>query len=166
MTRESPLIDRFLDHLWMEQGLSDHTLAAYRADLKGLDRWLEGQGVALEAVDRSRLLAYLAHRMEQAARPRTMARLLSTLRRFYGHLAQQGMIPEDPSARIDAPRLGRPLPGTLTETEVEALLQAPDVEDDLGLRDRAMLEVLYATGLRVSELVGLRLGQVNLRHGV
>ncbi|MBK1692519.1 site-specific tyrosine recombinase XerD [Ectothiorhodospira mobilis] len=166
MTRETPLIDRFLDALWMEQGLSDHTLAAYRADLKGLDRWLEGQGVTLEAADRSRLLAYLAHRMEQGARPRTMARLLSTLRRFYGHLAQQGMIPEDPTARIDAPRLGRPLPDALTEVEVEALLRAPDPEDDLGLRDRAMLEVLYATGLRVSELVGLRLGQTNLRHGV
>lgn len=166
MTQASPVIDRFLDAMWMEHGLSEHTLAAYRSDLSGLERWLDGQGGDLAGADRHLLLAYLAQRLEQGARPRSMARLLSTLRRFYGHLLQVGQIREDPTVRIDAPRLGRPLPDSLTEAEVDALLAAPDTEDTTGLRDRAMLELLYATGLRVSELVGLRLGQVSLNHGV
>ncbi|MDX5333013.1 MAG: site-specific tyrosine recombinase XerD [Gammaproteobacteria bacterium] len=159
-------IDRFLDAMWMERGLSDNTLAAYRNDLAGLAGWLEGQGHALLAAGRGDLQGYLAHRLQQGARPRSTARLLSSLRRFYRWSLREGLVTADPSAQIESPRLGRPLPDTLTEADVEALLAAPDLATDLGLRDRAMLELLYATGLRVSELVALRLDQVSLRQGV
>ncbi|SEP56553.1 integrase/recombinase XerD [Ectothiorhodospira magna] len=164
--RDQPIIDRFLDTLWMQEGLSDHTLAAYRSDLKGLACHLESIGVSLVKVNRGQLLGYMAQRLETGAQPRSLVRLLSTLRRFYDFLLQSGQIRDDPTARIEPPRMGRPLPEHLTEAEVEALLAAPDVTDPNGLRDRAMLELLYATGLRVSELVGLRLGQVNRRHNV
>jgi integrase/recombinase XerD len=159
-------IDAFLDAIWAEHGLSDHTLAAYRADLNALARWLQGRGVAVEQAGRADLLAYLSHRVAAGARPRSTARLLSSLRRFYRHLVRDGRRMDDPTAQIDSPKLGRPLPDTLTEADVEALLAAPNIADDLGLRDRAMLELIYATGLRVSELVGLKVDQVNLRHGV
>jgi len=160
------LIEGFLDALWMERGLSENTLSAYRADLSGFSTWLNGQNERLAEARREQLQAYLADRVGQGARPRTTARLLSSLRRFYRHQVREGRRNDDPSARIDAPRLGRPLPKTLTEAEVEALLGAPDIDATLGLRDRAMLELLYATGLRVSELVGLRVEQVNRQHGV
>ncbi len=160
------LIDAFLDALWMERGLSANTLNAYRTDLAGFAKWLGEHGGGLASARRDQLQGYLAWRVGQGARPRTTARLLSSLRRFYRHLVREGRRNDDPSARIDAPRLGRPLPKTLTETEVEALLAAPDVATRLGLRNRAMLELLYATGLRVSELVGLRVEQVNRQHGV
>jgi integrase/recombinase XerD len=161
------VVESFLDALWVERGLSENTLAAYRADLEGFARWLSGgQGRDLVNAGREHLLGYLAARSHQGASPRSTARLLSTLRRFYQYLVREGRLGEDPSARIDAPRLGRPLPHSLTERDVEALLAAPNTSEDLGLRDRAMLEVLYATGLRVSELVDLRSDQVNLRQGV
>ncbi len=159
-------IDAFLDSIWAEHGLSEHTLSAYRADLTALARWLAEAGKAVERADRADLLAYLSHRVAAGARPRSTARLLSSLRRFYRHLVRDGRRMDDPTAQIDSPRLGRPLPDTLSEADVEALLAAPDVDADLGLRDRAMLELIYATGLRVSELVGLGVDQVNLRHGV
>lgn len=159
-------IDAFLDAIWAEHGLSDHTLAAYRADLMALARWLGPRGKRVEQADRADLLASLSHRVAAGARPRSTARLLSSLRRFYRNLLRDGRRADDPTARIDSPKLGRPLPDTLSETDVETLLSAPDTETDLGLRDRAMLELIYATGLRVSELVGLRVDQVNLRHGV
>lgn len=159
-------IERFLDALWMESGLSAHTLAAYRNDLRGLAAWLGRQGVALAGARREHLLGYLASRGAAGTKARSAARLLSSLRRFYRHLLRENRIGEDPSARIDAPRLGRPLPKSLSEEQVDALLQAPDSAGPLGLRDRAMLEVLYACGLRVSELVGLRIDQLNLRQGV
>ncbi len=164
---DNRLLERFLDALWMERGLSAHTLAAYRADLQGLARWLAGEGrPGLAEARRTDLLAYLARRVAGGASPRSSARLVSSLRRFYQYLVREGLREEDPSARIEAPRLGRPLPHSLTEAEVEALLDAPDVESTLGLRDRAMLELLYATGLRVSELVALPLTRLNLRQGV
>lgn len=156
----------FTDAVWVERGLSENTLAAYRADLQGLAVWLGGRGRSLLAAQRDDLLDYLAFRVRQGARPRSTARLLSSLRQFYRHLLRQGRITADPSARIDAPKLGRALPKALTEAEVETLLAAPDISDLLGLRDRTMLEVLYATGLRVSELVHLTVDQVNLRQGV
>ena len=161
-----PLLDAFADALWMEQGLSANTLAAYRADLGGLARWLEARSVALEAASRADLLAYLAERVAHGARPRSTARLLSSMRRLFAWLLRERRIAADPSASIEPPRLGRPLPKTMTEGEVEALLAAPDVATVRGLRDRTLLEVLYATGLRVSELVSLRHDQVNLRQGV
>jgi integrase/recombinase XerD len=161
---DEALIDTFLDALWMERGLAGNTLAAYRSDLLGFARWLAGRGASLTGAGRAQLLEYLSSRPR--ARPRSTARRLSALRRFYRHLLRERRIAEDPSERVEPPRLGRPLPGALSEAEVEGLLAAPPVDDPRGLRDRAMLELVYATGLRVSELVGLTLGQVNLRQGV
>lgn len=160
------LIERFADALWLERGLSRNTLSAYRSDLEGLASWLRGRGLALPAASRSDLQEYLRYRGEGGAKPRSTARLLSSMRRFYRYLLRERRIAEDPSARIDPPRLGRALPGSLTETEVEALLEAPDTECPRGLRDRAMLEVLYAAGLRVSELTGLLMSQINMQQGL
>ncbi len=159
-------VEHFLDTMWSERGLAENTLAAYRADLVGLSRWLENQQLGILRVQRDQLLAFLAWRVQQGARPRSTARQLSSIRRFYRYLLREGRIGEDPSTRIDMPKLGRPLPKSLTESEVIALLKAPDVMQALGVRDRAMLELLYATGLRVSELVTLRIDQINLRQGV
>lgn len=163
---EARRIESFLDGLWMERGLSDNTLAAYRADLTGFARWLQSRGENLLKVRRAGILDYLAVRVHAGARPRSTARLLSTLRRFYRWQVREGRIDEDPTARVESPRLGRPLPSALTEDDVNALLAAPQVDDPRGLRDRSMLEVVYATGLRVSELVTLGMDQVNLRQGV
>jgi integrase/recombinase XerD len=163
---DADLIERFVDALWMEKGLSDNTLDAYRSDLAKLARWLSSQGTDLLRTRREHLLAYLAWNAQQGMRPRTMARSLSSIRRLYRYLVRETRIEADPSALIEAPKLGRPLPKSLTEAEVEALLEAPDTGDPLGLRDRAMLELLYACGLRVSELVNLTREQLNLRQGV
>lgn len=160
------LIDRFLDAVWMERGLSRATLTAYRTDLEGLARWLAGRGAGLAGAGTDDLHDYLADRVGNGARPRSTARLVSSLRRFYQYLVQTDQRGDDPVAQIEAPKLGRPLPKSLTEADVEALLAAPQTSDVRGQRDRAMLEVLYATGLRVSELVTLPLGRVNLRQGV
>lgn len=159
-------IDRFLDAVWMERGLSPNTLAAYRADLTALERWLEEHEQTLMGAQRGDLLAFMASRVQAGARPRSTARQLSSFRRFYRYLVREGQLREDPTAQIAMPKVGRSLPRSLTEEEVEALLAAPAVSDPLGHRDRTMLEVLYATGLRVSELVNLKLGQVNLNQGV
>jgi integrase/recombinase XerD len=160
------VIGGFLDRLWMERGLAANTLLAYRSDLEGAAFWLEQQGWGLAAAGREQLQAYLAERVRAGIKPRSQARLVSSLKRFYQHLARELLRPDDPSALLEAPKLGRGLPKALAEREVEALLVAPDVQVVLGLRDRAMLETLYATGLRVSELVGLPLAAVNLRQGV
>jgi integrase/recombinase XerD len=159
-------IDTFLDAVWMERGLSPNTLAAYRADLTALERWLEEREQTLMAAQRGDLLAFMASRVQAGARPRSTARQLSSFRRFYRYLVRDGQLREDPTAQIAMPKVGRSLPRSLTEEEVEALLAAPAVSDPLGHRDRTMLEVLYATGLRVSELVNLKLVQVNLNQGV
>ena len=159
-------IERFLDALWMERGLSENTLTAYRNDLNGIAAWLAGRQRQLLSVRREDLLDYLSLRVSEGARPRTTARLLSSLRRFYRYQIREGRLCEDPSARIDTPRIGRPLPDSLSEEEVETLLAAPDTGVTLGLRDRAMLELLYACGLRVSELVGVHTDQLNLTQGV
>ena len=159
-------IEQFTDAMWMERGLSRNTLSAYRNDLSGLAVWLLKQGGTLLTARRQDLLAYLSDRVNDGAKPRTTARLLSSMRRFYRYLIREGQLQEDPSVRIDTPRIGRPLPDTLSESEVEALLEAPDEQDTLGLRDRAMLELLYACGLRVSELVGMTTDQASLTQGV
>ena len=164
--QDTTLIERFLDALWLERGLSENTLTAYRSDLQGLAIWLQAEQGDLLTAARHDLLRYLQRRAEQGASPRSSARLLSSVRRFYRYLLRERQISEDPSARIDAPKLGRALPKSLTEDEVERLLAAPDVEQAMGLRDRAMLEVLYASGLRVTELVSLTLQQVNLQQGL
>lgn len=164
---DAHVIEAFLDAVWMEGGLSENTLTAYRHDLQNLARWLAATSkVALLEVSHEQLLAYLAYRYNQGSKARTAARLLSSLRRFYRYWVRENRISNDPSARIDAPKLGRPLPKSLSEAQVEQLLAAPDVAVPLGLRDRGMLELMYACGLRVSELVGLRCEQVNLRQGV
>ena len=160
------VIDKFLDAIWMERGLSANTLGAYRADLVSLRRWLADRDVSLVYATRSDLLAFIAWRTEQGAKPRSTARQLSSFRRFYRFLLRESVIQEDPTIKIDMPRIGRSLPQSLTEGEVEALLAAPDVSDPLGHRDRTMLEVLYATGLRVSELINLKQSEINLNQGV
>lgn len=159
-------IDRFLEQLWLHDGLSDNTRASYRTDLQQYATWLGKQQLDLLSAGRSELLDYLAWRMERGYKASSTARLLSVVRRFYAQLLEHGDIAEDPSALIEMPKVGRSLPDTLTEADVEALLAAPDIDEPLGLRDRCMLEVLYASGLRVSELVGLALDEVSVRQGV
>ena len=161
---DSAAIEAFVDALWMERGLAANTLAAYRSDLRHFAAWLAGGDTRLPRVERVHLLDYLSDQSQAPAR--TMARRLSTLRRYYRHLLRDGARHDDPTAEISSPRIGRRLPGSLSEREVEALLLAPGADDVIGQRDRAMLELLYATGLRVSELVALPMDGVNLRQGV
>ncbi|HEX6828470.1 MAG TPA: tyrosine-type recombinase/integrase, partial [Burkholderiales bacterium] len=164
---DAELLDEFCDALWLEDGLARNTLAGYRCDLAQLSSWLlDSKGHGLAQATHADLLDYLARRVRGKARPRTTGRLLSSLKRFYRFLLRQGRIGEDPSLRIDAPQLPRSLPKSLSEQDVERLVDAPDADQPLGLRDRAMLEVLYASGLRVSELVGLKVPQLSLDMGV
>jgi len=162
----SEIIDSFLDALWLERGLSKNTLDAYRNDLRQLALWLGKQKrPSLQQVSHSDLQAYLRYKSEQGASARSVGRALSSWRRFYRYLMREGRIEEDPSALLERPKTPQLLPDSLSEEDVESLLQAADIETALGLRDRAMLEVLYASGLRVSELVGLLTGQLNLPAG-
>ncbi|MEX2122332.1 MAG: site-specific tyrosine recombinase XerD [Woeseia sp.] len=165
-TSSEQLVDRFLDAIWMERGLSANTLGAYRADLMTLWRGLAEQNIAIEAAEKADLLDFIAMRVKSGAKPRSTARQLSSFRRFFRYIMREGLRPNDPTADIDMPRIGRSLPKTLTEDEVDALLRAPQTEEPLGHRDRAMLELLYATGLRVSELISLKQSQVNFNQGV
>lgn len=159
-------IEHFLDALWMEKGSSANTLAAYRSDLEGFAAWLQARGSTLGAVDRALLMDYLAEGLHAGRSARSAARLLSCLRGFYRHLLREGSITADPTLRVPGPRMPRALPGTLSENEVERLLAAPDVETPLGLRDRTMLELLYACGLRITELVTLDIAAVGFMQGV
>lgn len=163
---EARLIAAYLDSLWLERGLARHSLDAYRTDLETLAAWLAGKRLALLRLGRADIMDHLAWRIGKGYKARSTARFLSCIRGFYRHALRQSLIAEDPTLDVAMPRLGTPLPKSLSEADVEALLGAPDIDDTLGLRDRCMLEVLYACGLRVSELVGLRLDQVNLRQGV
>lgn len=165
-TASEGIIDKFLDAIWMERGLSTNTLGAYRADLMALQRWLAQRDTSLMFATRVDLLAFISQRAKEGAKPRSTARQLSSFRRFYRFLLREGVIQEDPTVKIEMPKIGRSLPKSLTEAEVETLLGAPEISDPLGHRDRAMLEVLYATGLRVSELINLKQSQVNLNQGV
>lgn len=159
-------ITGFLDRAWAESGLSRLTLDSYRRDLEGLARWLAARGRGLAGVDRQVLFDYLADRTAQGYAARSNARLLSALRAYFGQQARLGLREDDPTARLDPPKLRRALPKALSESEVEALIQAPPADTPPGLRDRAMVELMYATGLRVSELVNLPAAAVNLRQGV
>jgi len=156
-------IDLFLDSLWVESGLSDNTLAAYGSDLKIFTKWLQNKTV-LE-VDESDIALFMASRYKAGIGSRSSARLLSSLRRFYGYLHREGSVINDPTLLIEAPLLGKTLPVSLSEKDVDLLLDAPEITDALGFRDKAMLELLYATGLRVSELIGLKFEQVSFRQG-
>jgi integrase/recombinase XerD len=165
-TDDVAVVDRFADALWMENGLSDNTLAAYRRDLYRLAVWLRRQRLVLENAQPADLLGFLAAQYREGRALRSSARLLSSMRRFYRFLVREGRRHDDPTAGIQSPKMDRPLPHSLSEEDIEALLEAPDTAHPVGLRDRAMLELLYATGLRVSELVGLRHEQISLGQGV
>jgi len=164
--RDGACVDQFLDALWLESGLSQNTLDAYRGDLRGFSRHLARRRLRLLGAGRAEVMRYLAERARANAGPRSSARLLSALKRFYRWALRENLIGADPTLDVEAPKTGRGLPHSLSEDEVGQLLAAPDVRTRLGLRDRAMLEALYATGLRVSELVRLRFGEVKLGDGV
>lgn len=163
---DETLIDGFIDRLWMERGLSQNTLSSYRSDLLGFSRWLEKRHSSLIEADRSLLQSYLAERIAHSARPRSTARLLSSLRRLFRFMTREGMREDDPSALIESPKLGRSLPKSLSEADIDSLLNAPDISTSLGLRDRSMIELMYASGLRVSEIVSLRLDQMSMQRGL
>jgi len=165
--KDAPILDEFADVLWLEDGLSNNTLESYRRDLRMFATWLAAdRGKSVLQVERLDLLDYLAYVYQRKAKPRSAARLLSSLKRFYRFLLRDNRIGADPTLQLDSPRLPRSLPKVLTERDIDALLAAPNVGTSLGLRDKAMLEVLYASGLRVSELVTLSLGQVSQDMGV
>ncbi|MDF3011814.1 MAG: site-specific tyrosine recombinase XerD [Cellvibrio sp.] len=163
---DAQLIAEYLDAIWMEKGLSDNTQESYRRDLTQFAIWLNQRDCSLMNVDASMVQDYLDIRLQQKLSSRTSARFLSCVRGFYRYLLRENRINENPIALVDNPKLSRPLPKSLSETDVEALLAAPDLSDPVGLRDRTMLEVLYACGLRVSELVELTVPQINLRQNV
>jgi integrase/recombinase XerD len=164
---DDPLLDEFCDALWLEDGLARNTLESYRRDVAQFAAWLLARsGANLLDAEKADLLAYLAHTLGRGAKARTSARRLSSLKRYYRYALQHGRRNDDPTLTIEAPHLPRTLPKSLSETDVEALLATPDVATPLGLRDRAMLETLYATGLRVSELVSLTVVQVSRDAGI
>lgn len=165
-TTEDPLLESFLDAVWAERGLSANTLQSYRYDLALLAAHLDHNDVTLQEASRENLLHFLATQVQAGRSPRSLSRYLSGFRQFYQWLLREGRIQKDPSALIESPKLGRGLPRALSEDQVVRLLEAPDVDTQLGLRDRTMLELMYATGLRVSELVGLEVVNLGMSQGV
>ncbi|UYB51697.1 site-specific tyrosine recombinase XerD [Xanthomonas sp. AM6] len=163
---DAAAIQQFLDVAWAEQGLARQSLDSYRRDLEGFARWRDGAGGGLPGADRQALFDYLAWRARMGYSQRSNARWLSSLRAFFALRLRRGERSDDPTALLDPPKLPRSLPKALAESQIEALLAAPDDADPAGLRDRAMLELMYAAGLRVSELVNLPANAVNLRQGV
>jgi len=160
------IIDQFIDHLWLEDGLSKNTLNSYRFDLSIFVSWLaETKKVELLDVSELEIQEFLAFKFP-TSKSRSISRLLATLRRFFRFLLRENKIKEDPTLKIQTPKIPKSLPKSLSEDEVEGLLEAPDIKTDVGMRDRSMLEVLYACGLRVSELVGIQLTEVILSDGV
>jgi integrase/recombinase XerD len=164
-TEQHPLVDAFIEALWLEDGLSPNTLAAYRRDMQGFSQWLEAQDLHLDNAGENDVQAYFADRFDQT-RASTANRRLTVLRRFYQWALRDKHLNTDPTLKLLTARQAPRLPKTLSEAQVEALLAAPNTDTPLGLRDRAMLELLYASGLRVSELVGLPMLSLNLREGV
>jgi len=162
-----PDIERYIDAMWMEKGLSNNTLSSYRRDLRQFNEWLlKRDGSTITQATRSTLQADLGARLQQGQSPRSSARFLSCVRGFFHYLLREGSLSLDPTLDVDSPRLGRPLPKALSEAEVDRLLQAPDLDVVLELRDRTMLELLYACGLRVSELTSLQMVQLSMNQGV
>jgi integrase/recombinase XerD len=161
-----PYIERYIDSAWMEKGLAENSLDSYRRDLQIFSLWLRQNGSGLLDVDKADIGSFFSRRAKEGISSRSVARLLSTLRGFYQHALREGWIDIDPTLDIESPKLGRMLPHSLTEEEVEILLDSPDIYNALGLRDKAMLELLYACGLRVSELIGLKVSDINLMQGV
>ncbi|MDP5136506.1 site-specific tyrosine recombinase XerD [Rheinheimera baltica] len=160
------LISQFLDQLWLDKGVSEHTLSAYGTDLKKFAGFIASKQYNLLNVDSVLVNSYLALRVDQQFSPRSTSRALSSLRQFYAYAHQSGKVVANPLNQLLNPKVGRSLPKTLSEQDVEALLMAPDITDPIQFRDKAMLELLYASGLRVSELVGLSMQQINLQHGL
>ena len=162
-----PEIERYIDAMWMEKGLSDNSLTSYRRDLRQFNDWLsKNKSSSVTRADRSSLQAYMGARLKQGKSPRSTARFMSSVRGFYHYLLREGRITVDPTLDVDSPKLGRPLPKSLSEKEVDRLLEMPDLDLALEFRDRTMLEVLYACGLRVTELTSLQLVQVSMNQGV
>ena len=172
---EADQLDTFIDHLWLEDGLAKNTLESYRADLSQFNVWL---GLQKKSLNKSELLTghlleasqadiqqYLAVKFPQS-KPRSISRLIASMRRFYRYALRENLIKTDPTLQIESPKLPRSLPKSLNEQEVEDLLNAPNINQPIGLRDRAMLELLYASGLRVSELVGVKVNEVSTQDGV
>lgn len=166
MDKDLAQIEQFLDALWLEKNLAENTLSAYRRDLTLLVEWLHKHELNVENAQSSDLQQLLAERVEGGYKATSSARLLSAMRRFFQHLYREKLRQDDPSAQLASPKLPQRLPKDLSEAQVDRLLQAPSVEIPLELRDKAMLEVLYATGLRVTELVGLTMSDISLRQGV
>jgi len=160
------LIKPYIDALWLEKGLSDNTLASYARDLQQLHDYLDQRGYTLVSAEAHVLMGFLATRSQAGIQPRSLARNLSSIKGFYQYMVRENRLNVNPAALIEAPKQGRPIPKSLSETDVEALLAAPDVSTHIGLRDKAMLELLYACGLRVSELVALDVSQLNLSAGI
>ena len=161
-----PDIDRFIDSLWAQKGLAKLTLQAYQQDLKLFYRWLQKMDLHLNVADQRNIQQYLAERFDQGSSARSNARLLSTLKQYYQYLIRIGARQDNPTALISAPRIHRSLPQSLGEEDIEKILQAPDIETSYGLRDRCMLEIMYGSGLRVSELVNLQMSQINTNLGL
>lgn len=159
-------IDRYLDAAWMEKGLAENSLESYRRDLMMFAIWLELQGLTLLSADKIAIVSFFSQRAKQGVSAKSVARLLSCLRGFYQYALRERWVSIDPTLDIESPKLGRKLPSSLLEEEVDLLLDSPDITTALGLRDKAMLELLYASGLRVTELVGLKTSDINLMQGV
>lgn len=159
-------IDQFIDHVWSQKGLSKLTLEAYHQDLMVFSKWLNKKEKNIQEASQTVILEYLAFRVENQSSARTNARLLSTLKQFYRFLQRSGQRQDNPTELINAPKITRLLPDSLSEKDMDNLLQAPDVKSDYGLRDRCMLELMYSSGLRVSELVTLELNQINQNLGL
>ncbi|PSW19051.1 site-specific tyrosine recombinase XerD [Photobacterium sanctipauli] len=166
MENDEVLIERFLDAMWMERGLSENTLASYRNDLKKLGNWVEEQGLSLDSVSADDLQRYQQWLFDADFKQTSRARMASAIRRLFQYLHREKVRDDDPSAMLVSPKLPKRLPKDITEEQVDALLDAPDPNDPIELRDKAMLELLYATGLRVTELVSLTMENVSLRQGV
>lgn len=160
----STVVDAFLDNLWLEHGLSQNTISSYRTDIKFLQNYFSEAD--LTSLGFEQLYAFISYRSKNGYSSRSNARMISTLRKFYAWLISTGQTQSNPTAKITLPKLAKSLPKDMTETDVEKLLQAPDLTEDIGIRDKAMLELMYATGLRVSELVGLNIDNIDLNTGV
>ncbi|WP_413694014.1 site-specific tyrosine recombinase XerD [Psychromonas sp. KJ10-2] len=161
-------IEQFLDSLWLERGLSKNTLDSYRHDLSLVELYLVSKNTTLTEASERQLSDYFENRLkgEIDYKSTSTARLMSAVRRYYQYLCREKIREDDPSAKLESPKIVKPLPKSLSESEVDALLAAPELDDPIQFRDKAMLEVLYATGLRVTELVGLTMEEINLKQGV
>ena len=159
-------LDAFIDTIWIEKGLSVNTLNSYKSDLEKYFQWLSINSLSFKEVSRSEILLYLSFLFKSKLGSKSVARKLSSLRSFYKFLVVKNILKSDPCEKVETPKVIKSIPKTLTEDEVERLLEAPDINSSLGMRDKTMIETLYSCGLRVSELIGLELIHVNLRQGV